>query len=86
MAFYFLEQMTGIEPASSAWEAEVLPLNYICMSYLFIIINPKRIFKSFFADSGKDFFLSKHLSKTAGGHFKMLCTQGNYVTYYYIGV
>ncbi len=25
-----MEQMTGIEPAWSAWEAEVLPLNYIC--------------------------------------------------------
>jgi hypothetical protein len=24
-----LEGMTGIEPALSAWEAEVLPLNYI---------------------------------------------------------
>ena len=29
-----LEQMTGIEPAYSAWEADVLPLNYICaLSY-----------------------------------------------------
>ena len=25
------KQMTGIEPAYSAWEADVLPLNYICM-------------------------------------------------------
>jgi hypothetical protein len=25
----FLEPMTGIEPAYSAWEADVLPLNYI---------------------------------------------------------
>ena len=24
-----MERMTGIEPALSAWEAEVLPLNYI---------------------------------------------------------
>ena len=24
--------MTGIEPASSAWEADVLPMNYICMT------------------------------------------------------
>ena len=24
-----LERMTGIEPALSAWEADVLPLNYI---------------------------------------------------------
>ena len=26
----FLEQMTGIEPAYSAWEADTLPLSYIC--------------------------------------------------------
>ena len=26
----FLEQATGIEPARSAWEAEILPLNYAC--------------------------------------------------------
>ncbi len=25
-----MEQMTGIEPACSAWEANILPLNYIC--------------------------------------------------------
>ena len=27
---FLLEQATGIEPARSAWEAEVLPLNYAC--------------------------------------------------------
>ena len=26
----FPKQITGIEPASSAWEADVLPMNYIC--------------------------------------------------------
>jgi hypothetical protein len=26
-----MEPMTGIEPAYSAWEADVLPLNYIGM-------------------------------------------------------
>jgi hypothetical protein len=26
---FFMERMTGIEPAFSAWEADVLPLNYI---------------------------------------------------------
>ena len=25
-----LEQVTGIEPACSAWEADILPLNYTC--------------------------------------------------------
>jgi hypothetical protein len=27
-----MEPMTGIEPAYSAWEADVLPLNYIGLS------------------------------------------------------
>ena len=27
---FLLEQMTGIEPACSAWEADALPLSYIC--------------------------------------------------------
>ena len=27
---FSLEQMTGIEPAYSAWEADTLPLSYIC--------------------------------------------------------
>ena len=26
-----MEQATGIEPAQSAWEAEILPLNYACV-------------------------------------------------------
>ena len=26
-----LEHVTGIEPAYSAWEANVLPLNYTCV-------------------------------------------------------
>lgn len=33
--FSLVEQMTGIEPASSAWEADILPLNYICKAYIF---------------------------------------------------
>ncbi len=31
-----MEQATGIEPASSAWEAEALPLNHACV-YAYII-------------------------------------------------
>lgn len=30
-----MERMTGIEPAWSAWEAEVLPLNYIRVRLLY---------------------------------------------------
>ena len=26
------KQATGIEPASSAWEADVLPMNYACLN------------------------------------------------------
>jgi hypothetical protein len=29
-----MEQVVGIEPTSSAWKAEVLPLNYTCIGYL----------------------------------------------------
>ncbi len=29
LLIHALERMTGIEPAFSAWEADVLPLNYI---------------------------------------------------------
>jgi hypothetical protein len=29
LVIHALERMTGIEPAFSAWEADVLPLNYI---------------------------------------------------------
>ena len=31
---FYLEQATGIEPAQSAWEAEILPLNYACGAVL----------------------------------------------------
>ena len=31
----FREQITGIEPASPAWEASVLPMNYICALFVY---------------------------------------------------
>lgn len=34
-----MERITGIEPALSAWEAEVLPLNYIRIYYFIKIIT-----------------------------------------------
>ena len=40
------QQMTGIEPALSAWEAEVLPLNHICVSP-YIISHPDRFFNMY---------------------------------------
>lgn len=30
-AVFTLEQVKGIEPSCSAWEADVLPLNYTCI-------------------------------------------------------
>ncbi len=33
-----LKQITGIEPASSAWEADVLPMYYICTYHPHIIL------------------------------------------------
>lgn len=41
--FVGVERMTGIEPAYSAWEADVLPLNYIRI-YL-ILAHIRRVFK-----------------------------------------
>ncbi len=32
----FFKQITGIEPASPAWEASILPMNYICMTIIII--------------------------------------------------
>ena len=36
-----MEQVVGIEPTSSAWKAEVLPLNYTCEVFLLTIIDYK---------------------------------------------
>ena len=36
-----VEQVVGIEPTSSAWKAEVLPLNYTCKVFLLTIIDYK---------------------------------------------
>lgn len=35
-----LEQVTGIEPACSAWEADILPMNYTCIVFS-IAFQPK---------------------------------------------
>ena len=34
-----MEHATGIEPAYSAWEADVLPLNYACISIINLILK-----------------------------------------------
>ena len=33
-----MEQVKGIEPSCSAWEADILPLNYTCMFQSFYTI------------------------------------------------
>jgi hypothetical protein len=37
-----MERATGIEPATSAWEADVLPLNYARRISLFYTIGRKK--------------------------------------------
>lgn len=39
----FLERAAGIEPVPSAWEAEILPLNYARGEYSYII-HPNGLF------------------------------------------
>ena len=36
-----MERVMGIEPTLSAWEAEVLPLNYTRLNVIGVIILPK---------------------------------------------
>ena len=36
-----VEQVRGIEPPCSAWEADILPLNYTCVSGLIITDLPR---------------------------------------------
>ena len=40
------KQIAGIEPVSPAWEASVLPMNYICVNT--IIAYNEKIYKYFF--------------------------------------
>ena len=39
-ADFLLEQATGIEPASTAWEAVILPMNYACITFGCLSILP----------------------------------------------
>ena len=38
---YEKKQITGIEPASPAWEAGILPMNYICILYIIMLLRMK---------------------------------------------
>ena len=49
-----MEQVKGIEPSYSAWEADVLPLNYTCNLIDFgIIACPSSFGKAFFVEPFK---------------------------------
>ena len=39
-----MEQVRGIEPPCSAWEADILPLNYTCMHSAFILYHKRGVF------------------------------------------
>ena len=42
---FLLEQATGVEPASVAWEATVLPMNYACsfMSLYIMLLSAQNV-------------------------------------------
>ena len=52
------QQLTGIEPASPAWEAGVLPMNYNCISVYKTITELTDKIKLFLAL--RTLWLSKH--------------------------
>ena len=45
-----MEQVRGIEPPYSAWEADILPMNYTCIFYIITLIEEKSkpLFGNFF--------------------------------------
>ena len=75
-----LERMTGIEPAYSAWEADILPLNYT-RKFFYIILEHNRNCKRNLTDATScghkkftkkrwtysSFFAILHNSKKKGG-------------------
>ena len=50
------QQATGIEPASSAWEADVLPMYYACMNkkYYSLFYSFFQFFSGIFLKTKKD--------------------------------
>ena len=38
---FFVEQVRGVEPPYSAWEADVLPMNYTCVRHDYSITTGK---------------------------------------------
>ena len=66
VCLFCVKQTTGIEPASSAWEADILPMYYVCKNGLKLLyINGKRLQDSFFCLK-----IYKNKSKTTAGRKK----------------
>ena len=47
-----VEQVKGIEPSCSAWEADILPLNYTCIVFLGYYSTPDLILQAKFCRVG----------------------------------
>ena len=59
MACSDLEQVMGIEPTCSAWEADILPLNYTCIFHFSCIV-----YHSFPVDASTFFEILRRISLT----------------------
>lgn len=60
--FVRMEQARGIEPPLSAWQADVLPLNYTCKGLALYIVYEEAIFFNTFRFGKTNFFPSCTLS------------------------
>ena len=71
-----MEQVVGIEPTSSAWKAEVLPLNYTCISHSqFVIINYFLLIVNTFLKCFRNEQLGGENGKAAGTPSAEVCTR-----------
>jgi hypothetical protein len=58
-----MERVKGIEPSSSAWKAEVLPLNY---TRIYMKLLTTVFFPYLHASSSKSFFMEAYASRQLG--------------------
>lgn len=63
----FMEQVRGIEPPCSAWEADILPLNYTCISDYASIAQHEGLDKSKVTLSFLTIYLQKIYAKRRNG-------------------
>ena len=67
--------MTGVEPASPAWEAGVLPMNYICISCI-IAHSYHKVIKNLLQILERN-----HIIQSAIGKCQRWCTQNEYAIF-----